>query len=81
MNAQKAAEGPNLRILSRSCFPSTTPRTSAKTWQTAVTDDYKEGDNKFTGTINKVTITVTPPPAQVEKEEDRGDAVAQYGIE
>jgi hypothetical protein len=48
---------------------------------TAVTDDYKEGDNKFTGTINKVTITVTPPPAQVEKEEDRGDAVAQYGIE
>ncbi len=23
---------------------------------TVVTDDYKQGDNKFTGTINKVTI-------------------------
>jgi arylsulfatase len=23
---------------------------------TPVTEDYKEGDNKFTGTINKVTI-------------------------
>ena len=49
--------------------------------ETPVTEDYKEGDNKFTGTIDKVTITVTPPPAQVEKEEDRGDAVADQGIE
>jgi len=48
---------------------------------TPVTEDYKEGDNKFTGTIDKVTIAVTPPPAQVEREEDRGDAVAQEGIE
>jgi hypothetical protein len=48
---------------------------------TPVTEDYKEGDNKFTGTIDKVTIAVTPPPAQVEKEEGRGDAVAQEGIE
>jgi hypothetical protein len=48
---------------------------------TPVSDDYMEGDNKFTGTIDKVTIAVTPPPAQVEKEEDRGDAVAQEGIE
>jgi hypothetical protein len=29
----------------------------------------------------KVTIAITPPPAQVEKQVDRGDAVAQEGIE
>jgi arylsulfatase A-like enzyme len=49
--------------------------------ETPVTEDYREGDNKFTGTIDKVTIAVTPPPAQVEKEEDRGAAVADQGIE
>jgi arylsulfatase A-like enzyme len=49
--------------------------------ETPVTEDYKEGDNKFTGTIDKVTIAETPPPAQVEKEEDRGNAVADQGIE
>ena len=48
---------------------------------TPVTEDYKEGDNKFTGKIDKVTIAVTPPPAQVGKEEDRGAAVADEGIE
>jgi hypothetical protein len=48
---------------------------------TPVTEDYKEGDNKFTGTIDKVTIAVTPPPADIEKEEGRGDAVADQGIE
>ena len=28
--------------------------------ETAVSDDYKEGDNKFTGTIFKVTLDVSP---------------------
>jgi arylsulfatase len=28
--------------------------------ETAVSDDYKEGDNKFTGTIVKVTIDISP---------------------
>jgi hypothetical protein len=28
--------------------------------ETAVSDDYKEGDNKFTGTIVKVTVDVSP---------------------
>ena len=37
---------------------------------TPVTEDYKEGDNKFTGTIDKVTIAVTPPPAEIQKEEE-----------
>ncbi len=49
--------------------------------ETPVTEDYKEGDNKFTGTIDKVTIAVTPPPAEVGKEEDRGAAIADQGIE
>jgi hypothetical protein len=48
---------------------------------TPVTEDYKEGDNKFIGTIEKVTIAVTPPPAQVEKDEESGDAIFQEGIE
>ena len=47
---------------------------------TPVTEDYKEGDNKFTGTIEKVTIAVTPPPAEVQKEEERQDAVIDEGV-
>jgi hypothetical protein len=47
---------------------------------TPVTEDYKEGDNKFTGTIEKITLTVTPPPAEVDKAEERQDAVIDEGI-
>jgi len=47
---------------------------------TPVSEDYKEGDNKFTGMIDKVTITVTPPPAQVQKEEEGQEAVIDEGI-
>ena len=47
---------------------------------TPVSEDYKEGDNKFTGTIDKVTIAVTPPPAQVQEEEERQDAVIDEGM-
>jgi arylsulfatase len=47
---------------------------------TPVTEDYKEGDNQFTGTISKVTIAVTPPPAQTQKEEEGQDAVIDEGI-
>jgi hypothetical protein len=28
--------------------------------ETAVSDDYKEGNNKFTGTIARVTIDISP---------------------
>ncbi len=48
--------------------------------ETPVSEDYKEGDNKFTGTIDKVTIAVTPPPAEVQKEEERQDAVIDEGM-
>jgi hypothetical protein len=41
---------------------------------TPVSEDYREGDNKFTGTIDKVTIATTPPPAEVQTKEDRQDA-------
>ena len=47
---------------------------------TPVTEDYKEGDNKFTGAIGKITLAVTPPPAEVEKDEERQDAVIDEGI-
>jgi Sulfatase len=48
--------------------------------ETPVTEDYKEGDNKFTGVIDKITLAVTPPSAQVEKDEERQDAVIDEGI-
>jgi hypothetical protein len=48
--------------------------------ETPVTEDYKEGDNKFTGTIDKVTIAITPPPAEVQKEEEGQDAVIDEGM-
>ena len=46
---------------------------------TPVTDEYKEGDNKFNGTIKKITLAVTPPPTEVEKHEERQDAVIYEG--
>jgi hypothetical protein len=45
-----------------------------------VSEDYKEGNNKFTGKIYLVTIAVTPPPAQAQNEEERQDAVIDEGI-
>ena len=48
--------------------------------ETPVTEDYKEGDNKFTGTIEKITLTVTPPPAEVEKDEERQAAIIDEGM-
>ena len=47
---------------------------------TPVTEDYKEGDNKFTGTIDKIVLTITPPPAAVEKEEESQDAIIDEGM-
>ena len=46
--------------------------------ETPVTDDYKEGDNKFTGKINKVTIEVAPlKVSALDLEELRRQAVAR----
>ena len=49
--------------------------------ETPVTEDYKEGDNKFNGTIDKITLTVTPPPAEVEKDEERQEAIIDEGMD
>ena len=56
------------------------PKTLAQDLGTPVSEDYKEGDNKFTGTIDKVTIAVTPPPPAIQKEEESQDAVIDEGI-
>jgi hypothetical protein len=39
-----------------------------------VSDDYKEGDNKFTGTILKVTIDVSPTRLSVADQKALDDA-------
>jgi arylsulfatase A-like enzyme len=47
--------------------------------ETAVSDDYKQGDNKFTGKIVKVTIDVSPSKlsgADERKVEEEGEAAA-----
>ena len=37
--------------------------------ETAVSNDYKQGDNKFTGTIEKITINIDPSKLSKEDEE------------
>ncbi len=47
--------------------------------ETAVSDDYKQGDNKFTGKIAKVTIALSPSKlsaADEKKVEEEGDIAA-----
>ncbi|MGO9846723.1 MAG: sulfatase-like hydrolase/transferase, partial [Methylocella sp.] len=79
VNDQKAGEG---RIDKTQPFVFSADETEdvGEDLGTPVTEDYKEGDNKFTGTIEKITLAVTPPPAQVEKDEERQDAVIDEGI-
>ncbi len=80
VNGEKVAEG---RIESTVPFVFSADETEdvGEDLATPVTEDYKEGDNKFTGTIERVTIAVTPPPAQVGTDEERGDAIFQEGIQ
>ena len=30
--------------------------------ETPVTEEYREGNNRFTGRIHKVTVDIVPPP-------------------
>jgi hypothetical protein len=80
VNGEKVAEG---RIENTVPFVFSADETEdvGEDLATPVTEDYKEGDNKFTGTVAKVTIAVTPPPAQIEKEEENGDAIFQESIQ
>ena len=48
--------------------------------ETPVTDDYKEGDNKFTGKIHKVIVEVGPLKiGAADQEELRQDAAQNEG--
>ena len=50
--------------------------------ETAVSDDYKEGDNKFTGKIAKVVIEVVPLKlGAADKEELRNAEAARSAAE
>jgi len=42
--------------------------------ETAVSNDYKEGDNKFTGTVVKVTVDVKPSGLSVADQKAVADA-------
>jgi hypothetical protein len=42
--------------------------------ETAVSDDYKQEDNKFTGTIVKVTIDVSPSKLSAADQKALADA-------
>jgi arylsulfatase A-like enzyme len=79
VNGQKVAEGRIERTVPF-LFSADETEDVGEDLSTPVTEDYKEGDNKFTGTIDKVVISETPPPAQVQKEEERQDAVVYQGI-
>jgi arylsulfatase len=79
VNGQKVAEG---RIEHTEPFILSADETEdvGEDLGTPVTDEYKEGDNRFTGTIGKITLAVTPPPAEVEKDEAGQDAVIDEGM-
>ncbi len=79
VNGQKVAEG---RIERTEPFVFSADETEdvGEDLGTPVTDDYKEGDNRFTGGISKITLAVTPPPKQVEKAEETQDAVIDEGM-
>ena len=42
--------------------------------ETAVSNDYKQGDNRFTGKIVKVTIDVKPSPLSADDQKAAEDA-------
>ena len=79
VNGQKVADG-RIERTQPFVFSADDTEDVGEDLGTPVSEDYKEGDNKFTGTIDKVTIAVTPPPAQVQKEEEQQDAVIYEGI-
>jgi len=59
VNGQKVAEGRIERTIPF-IFSGDETEDVGEDLGTPVSEDYKEGDNKFTGTIEKVTIAVTP---------------------
>jgi len=47
---------------------------------TPVSEDYEEGDNKFSGAIEKIVLKAEAAPDGAEKEEERQDAVIDEGV-
>ncbi|NWF72042.1 MAG: sulfatase-like hydrolase/transferase [Nitrospirae bacterium] len=78
VNGQKVAEG---RIEHTQCcfFSADEGADVGMDDGTPVTEDYKEHDNKFTGTINKVTIELTAMKAANPEEEQRVVREAHVG--
>ncbi len=79
VNDQKVAEG-RIERTEPFIFSADETEDVGEDLGTPVTDDYKQGDNKFTGIIEKITLAVTPAPAEVEKDEEGRDAVIYEGI-
>jgi arylsulfatase A-like enzyme len=79
VNDQKVAEG-KIERTQPFIFSADETEDVGEDLGTPVSEDYKEGDNRFTGTIDKVTIAVTPPPAAVQTEEERQDAEIDEGM-
>jgi arylsulfatase A-like enzyme len=79
VNDQKVAEG-RIERTQPFIFSADETEDVGEDLGTPVSEDYKEGDNSFTGTIDKVTIAVMPPPAAVQTEEERQDAEIDEGV-
>ena len=79
VNGQKVADG-RIERTQPFIFSADETEDVGEDLGTPVSEDYKQGDNTFAGTIDKVTIAVTPSPAEVQKEEEREDAVIDEGI-
>ena len=63
VNGEKVAEG-QIDRTQANVFSADEGADVGQDGETPVTDDYKEGDNKFTGKIDKVTV-------ELEGDEDR----------
>jgi arylsulfatase A-like enzyme len=78
VNDQKAAEGRIDRTVPF-IFSADETEDVGEDLGTPVTEDYKEGENQFTGIIEKVTIATTPPGPKVERNESAGEAAVAEG--
>jgi hypothetical protein len=69
VNGKKVAEG---RIEHTQCcsFSADEGTDVGEDNETNVTNDYKEGDNKFTGDIAKVTISTNPADLSTKDKEE-----------
>jgi arylsulfatase len=48
--------------------------------ETAVSNDYKQGDNKFTGKIHKIVINTSPSPLTADNNKQIKDAEDEIAL-